>query len=409
MRERTQRWRVLAAGIFSLLLAMGVARFAYTPLLPLMQSQAGLGLGEAGWLAAINYLGYLSGAVLVSRISDLRVKDRLYRAGLVLAVLSTAMMVPTTSFAVWGLSRYLAGLATAAAMLLGTGLILNWLIRHDHPDELGIHFSGVGLGIAGSASMVAGMTPWLTWKAQWLVLAAIGAALLLPALRWLPPPEGSVATRVTNAGATMADAPPSPLFMRVFLAYYFCTGVAYAVSATFIVAIVNRLPGLTDVGNWAFLAIGLAAAPACIAWDLIARRTGDLNALLIATVLEIGGVLLPVVGSGLVDTLVGAVLFGSTMMGIVSLVLTMAGRYYPTRPAKMMGKMTISYGIAQIVAPAVTGWIAIGSGSYRPGLYLAAVVLGCGVLLLFVLKAVVRREIRQRVRACGLQAAEFAE
>ena len=66
MSDQKQRMKVLGAGIFSLMLALGVARFAYTPLLPLMQSQAGLGLAEGGWLAAINYLGYLSGALLAA-------------------------------------------------------------------------------------------------------------------------------------------------------------------------------------------------------------------------------------------------------------------------------------------------------------------------------------------------------
>ena len=50
---------------------------------------------------------------------------------------------------------------------------------------------------------------------------------------------------------------------------------------------------------------------------------------------------------------------------MVSLVLTMAGRYYPTKPAKMMGKMTISYGAAQILAPAITGWLATQTGHRR--------------------------------------------
>ncbi len=60
--EQRERIKVLGAGIFSLILVLGVARFSYTPLLPLMQQQAGLGVAEAGWLAAINYAGYLSGA-----------------------------------------------------------------------------------------------------------------------------------------------------------------------------------------------------------------------------------------------------------------------------------------------------------------------------------------------------------
>ena len=87
-------------------------------------------------------------------------------------------------------------------------------------------------------------------------------------------------------------------------------------------------------------------------------------------------------------TLVGALLFGATFVGMVSLVMTMAGRYYPTRPAKMMGKMTLSYGTAQIAAPLVTAALATNFGSYEVGLYLAAGVMVIGTLLLLALKLV---------------------
>src|SRR5450830_1046590 len=116
MSEQRQRIKVLSAGIFSLVLVLGVARFSYTPLLPLMQQQAGLGVAAAGWLAAINYAGYLSGAIIASLISDLVLKDRLYRIGMVLAIISTAVMGLTTNVIVWALSRYVAGLSSAAGM-----------------------------------------------------------------------------------------------------------------------------------------------------------------------------------------------------------------------------------------------------------------------------------------------------
>ena len=384
------RHHVLAAGVFSLLLAMGVARFAYTPLLPIMQAEAGLGLDGGGWLAAINYLGYLCGALVASSVGDLVLKDRLYRAGIVLAVASTAMMGLSDAFWVWALSRFLAGLATAGAMLLGTGLILNWLIRHHHRPELGIHFAGVGLGIAGCALVVAGLSTLLDWRGQWLALTVIGALLAIPAWRWLPRPEQ---TTVTRSGAPMPDQPPSRTFFRIFVAAYFCCGVGYVVSATFIVAIVDALPGLAGRGNLAFLAIGLAAAPACIVWDLIARRTGELNALIMAALLQISGISLPLLSPTLLPVLAGALLFGGTFIGMVSLVLTMAGRYYPTRPAKMMGRMTISYGLAQILAPALIGWLAADrTGGYEVGLVLAAAVMLAGTGLLLWLKAVQQRE-----------------
>ena len=335
MSEQKERFKVLGAGIFSLILVLGVARFSYTPLLPLVQQQAGLGVAEAGWLAAINYAGYLSGALIASLISDLVLKDRLYRIGLVVAILSTALMGASTDITVWAISRFFAGLSSAAGMLLGTGLILNWLIRHNHRSELGIHFAGIGIGIAGCAVAVAAMTHWLDWREQWLAFTAIGCLLLIPALRWLPPPDTS---GLTKSGQKMVDNPPSPLFMRIFMAAYFCAGVGYVVSATFIVAIVDHLPGLAGQGTLVFMAIGIAATPACFNWDLIARRTGDLNALILAAVLQIVGILLPVMVGGLLAAIFGALLFGGTFIGMVSLVLTMAGRYYPTRPAKMMGR-----------------------------------------------------------------------
>ena len=387
--EQRERIKVLGAGIFSLILVLGVARFSYTPLLPLMQQQAGLGVAEAGWLAAINYAGYLSGALIASLISDLVLKDRLYHIGMVVAVLSTVVMGLTTDITIWALSRFVAGLSSAAGMLLGTGLILNWLIRHHHRSELGIHFAGIGLGIAGCAAAVAVMSHWLDWRQQWFALTAIGCLLLVPALRWLPAPDTS---GMTKSGQKMEDKPPSRLFMRLFMAAYFCAGVGYVVSATFIVAIIEHLPGLAGQGNLVFLAIGIGAAPACINWDFIARRIGDLNALVAAAVLQIIGILLPVVVGGLLAAIFGALLFGGTFIGMVSLVLTMAGRYYPTRPAKMMGKMTLSYGAAQILAPAITGWLATRFGSYEAGLYLAAAVMVFGTALLLILKGVEKRD-----------------
>ena len=113
------------------------------------------------------------------------------------------------------------------------------------------HFAQLASRIKGFGETVAG---------ELVVTSIAGVSeLLVPALAWLPAPDTSP---VTKSGAPMHDNPPSPLFMRVFMASYFCAGVGFVVSATFIVAIVNRLPGLEGQGSWSFLAIGLAAMPA---------------------------------------------------------------------------------------------------------------------------------------------------
>ncbi|MGM9485477.1 YbfB/YjiJ family MFS transporter [Roseateles sp. NT4] len=374
--SRLQAWQVLLGGICALVLTIGLARFAYTPLLPLMHAQAGLGVADGGLLAAINYAGYMSGALLAAWIESPAWRQRLYVWGLPLALLITALMGWSTSFGVWALSRYVGGLCGAAGMLLGSGLVQGWLIRSGRRPELGIYFIGLGLGIVVSALGAMGMTRLeLGWAAQWQGFALLGLAFLLPAWWWRPP----VPPRATQAAA---GAAPSRRWVGLMAAAYFCGGWGFVVNATFTVAIVEKQPLLAGQGPWAWLLVGLASTPAVFVWDRIARRTGDVGALLIAFGLQICGVLLPVLASGLVAALAGALLYGATFIGIVSLTLALVGRHSPANPGKAMARLTLSYGVAQVSAPALTGHMVEASGSFDAAVWLTAAVLAAGMLLL---------------------------
>ncbi|MBA2676378.1 YbfB/YjiJ family MFS transporter, partial [Ramlibacter sp.] len=56
------------AGLLSLAVAMGIGRFAFTPMLPLMIRDGQLDLAHGGWIAAANYAGYLAGALTAARL-----------------------------------------------------------------------------------------------------------------------------------------------------------------------------------------------------------------------------------------------------------------------------------------------------------------------------------------------------
>lgn len=382
------RYRVLLAGLFSQLLCVGVARFAYTPLLPVMQQQTWLSDAQGGWLAALNYAGYMLGALTAASISSIWLKDTLYRLTLVLALLSTAGMALADNFWLWATMRLVAGFSSSGAMLLASGLILHWLISHRQRGELGIHFAGLGLGMLLAALAVEWMLRLsLDWQAQWWGFAGLAVALLIPAWCWLPRPAKPV---VGSESEQRQVRPPSRTFMRLMLAAYFCAGYGYVISATFIVAIVEREPLLAGAGNWTFALVGLAAAPAVVLWDLIARRIGYLGALIVAMSLQVVGIVLPALTDNLVGVLASAVLYGGTFLGCVSLVLTMAGRLYPQSPARMMGRMTLAYGAAQIIAPALTGMLAEATGHYDLGLWLAGGFVVLGALLLIWLRRVDR-------------------
>ena len=371
--------KVLASGIFCLILTMGIARFSYTPMIPIMFEQAGLTKVLAGWLATINYAGYMLGALTATFVGSLVVKDRIYRTGLVLAIVTTLMMGLSDDPWTWGISRFIAGFSTAAGLLVGAGLMLNWLIRNGHRSEMGIHFSGVGLGIVFVAVLIE-HSRQLDWSEQWLLLGCVGIVFAIPAWLWLPAPDTS---RLTKSGQALEDKPPSQFFLMLMLLVYFCAGFGFVISATYIVAIVENQPALHGQGGIAFLILGVFATPACVIWDLVSRRTGILNALLIAFFIHAIGIILPGLGNSLHFALLSAALYGFTFVGIVSIVLTMAGRFYPTKPSKLMGMLTMSYGVPQIVAPTLAGYLAEATGHYHGALYMASgfIVLGFFAIL----------------------------
>lgn len=382
---------VLAAGVISLILLLGVARFAYTPLIPIMQDQTILNDLSAGWLAAINYAGYMCGALIAASVSNLMLKDTLYRAGLITAIITTAGMALAENTTVWAIMRFFAGLSSAAGLLIGSGLVLNWLMRNNHRRELGIHFMGMGLGIVFTAITVDMMIGHVNWREQWIILSIAAVILAIPAWRWLPRPHNGT---VTTTGEALQDTPPSRRFIWLMMSSYFCAGFGYVISATFTVAMVERLPGLQGMGQQVWLVLGLTAIPAVLIWEQIARKTGTLYALLLCYIIHIFGILVPVFHESLTGAMVSAVLYGCTFIGIVSLVLTMAGRFYPTKPAKLMGKLTLSYGVAQIIAPAAAGMMAEQSGHYNGALIMAAAMMVLGTLLLMLLIATENKSIR---------------
>ncbi|MEJ6006308.1 YbfB/YjiJ family MFS transporter [Paucibacter sp. AS339] len=378
--ETLKAWQVIVGGICGLVLTIGLARFAYTPLLPLMQTQAGLSHLQGGWLASINYLGYMSGALLAAWMDSPALRQRLYSAGLLLSLLITALMGLSDQLWVWALSRYLGGLCGAAGMLLGSGLVLGWLMRQGRRPELGLHFIGLGLGIVVSALGAYLMAEWaLTWSQQWLGFAGIGLLFLAPAWAWRPPVPPA------PSPALAAPAAPAWRWMALMMAMYFCAGWGFVTSATFTVAIVERQPLLAGQGPWAWALVGLAATPAVFIWDRVARRWGELKALFAAFALQILSVLLPAWSDGLAAALSGALLYGATFIGIVSLTLALVGRRAPHNPGKAMARLTLSYGLAQVGAPALAGAMAQASGSYRGALWITAAVLALGLGLLTVL------------------------
>lgn len=377
--DRPALLRPVLGGVLALAAAMGIGRFAFTPLLPAMQRAAHLDPAQAGLLAAANYAGYLVGALLIAVAVPVAARRGVLAGSLLAVAATTALMAATTSVPAWAAIRFLAGLASAGVFVLASGLVLDALRRAGRAAHSGWLYSGPGLGIAASGLAVRAVGDTVGWRATWLLLALLVVSVLYPCWRWLPHGGGG---GVTAAGPPPGAAVPGVALALLFAAY-FLEGLGYIVTGTFLVAIVDRMPGLEGFGGGVWIVVGVAAIPASILWTLLGGRIGYARALALAYGVQACGILLPLLGGA--GAAVGAALvFGGTFLGISGLTLALAGQLAPHGTARLVGMLTATYGLGQVIGPVVGGVAATRSGAFTPALIAAATVVLLGGVLMAV-------------------------
>ena len=392
--------RTLVGGICTLVVAMGIGRFAYTPLLPGMQEALGIGHPGAGLLASLNYLGYMVGALAAGFIPRSPRRIFAFRAALVASVATTALMAATTWFVGFGVLRLLSGIASGGLFVIGADMVSRSLARWQRSHRLGEYFGGVGLGIAATGMLVPLLEGLGGWRAGWIGLAVVAGLCAGPVWLWLhddaAPAVKPVLQRPTDKPTR--DVPNIP-FTALLLAY-FLEGFGYIVSGTFLVAILWAEGSGGMAGPLAWTAVGLAAVPSCIVWMAIARRWGFVRALVIAHVLQAAGIAMPVVSVAPMASVAAAMLFGGTFMGITTLVIALAQTMGTATSARAVGLLTAAFGLGQILGPVTAGWLAR-EGGFDAALVLAAgaVLLGAVVVLLGAVKA---RSLTERRQQCPM-------
>lgn len=387
--------RTLMAGIFALVLAMGIGRFAYTPILPAMQERFDLSNAAASTLASSNYLGYLFGAILAAFVPAGRLQDTLLRVSLVLAAVSTVLVGLTTDFATWLALRFLAGLSSAGVFMFASAVVLGQLARRGRSGLSGRFYVGVGLGIALSGLIVLSLNGLLAgdpvaWRADWLCLGALSAALVGPCWAWLPNSEiaGKTGSGVSESADGVSESsggvPAGTVLAMVLLCVaYFLEGGGYIVTGTFLPKIVEDLPGLGGLRTGSWVVVGLAAAPSTVLWARTAQRVGYVRALLLCYLIQAVGIALPALSGAAWAAAASAVLFGGTFVSIAALTLTYARRLVGMRAAGLMiGILTAAYGVGQVLGPLVAAALAEGPNGFRLALFAAASTVALGGLLM---------------------------
>lgn len=361
-----------AAGAAALAVAMGIGRFAYTALLPGVQRALGLDDAAGGLVASANLTGYLAGVLWARRTPPGAPRVWLLRGGLALSVATTAGVVAFGGLAAWAAVRFLSGVASGLVFVLVSAAVLEALPR-GRERLAGLLFAGVGAGIALSGATAALAAP-LGWRAPWLLLGAVAAALSLPALTMAPGEpvarDPAPAGRVDGVG-----------FGRLAVAYGL-EGLGYIVSGTFAVRAVQQSPGLEAWAPWVWVAAGLAAAPSAALWGAVSRRVGPRWAFVAAMAVQAGGMALPALSGSGAAAVLGALFFGGTFIGIVTVTMELARRLAPEAAVRAIGSLTAVYGVGQAVGPWLAGHVSRAAGGPAPAVLGAAAAVALGGLLL---------------------------
>jgi predicted MFS family arabinose efflux permease len=337
--------RIALQGAAAMAAAMGVGRFAYTPILPLMHTQAGLSPQLGSELATANYAGYLAGALAGIAVPALVRSRTALRVSLVLVTVSLALMPVTRVGSAWFALRLVAGAASALVFVIAAGALITAL--RDHADHLtGWGFGGVGAGIALSGALVLALRGAGTWRQAWWLVAALSLVLAIPAWQLpteQPPTDGAAPAKRVESGR---DSVSSHAFAAL-VAAYFLEGVGYIIAGTFlVVAIDQSAPGW--VGTSAWVLVGLAALPSAALWAGLSRRWSRPRLLTSALAVQAVGIALPALIGGVGAALVSAVLFGGTFLGIAALALAIGAQIGPPRAVAVL---TAAYSVGQIAGP----------------------------------------------------------
>lgn len=383
---------IAGAGTMALAVAMGIGRFAFTPLLPMMLHDGAIDLTHGSELATANYLGYLIGALLCMILPRFATAALMIRLGLVATILLTAgMALPWP--VLWPVWRFTAGLASALVFVFSSGWCLSHLAAQGRASLGAIIFTGPGAGIALSG-LVATLLVSLHFNAMigWLVFAAL--ALTLSASCWRvfrgPDLRPAASRLAEHKPAKPARRTGSAAEMTLFCLAYGIAGFGYIITATFLPVIARgALPGSVWLDLfWPILGLGVVIGA------LIAARLPhsiDPRYLLIACYLvQAFGVVLCLILPSLAGFILSSFLVGLPFTALSFFAMQDVRRLRPDHAARFMGLLTAVYGIGQIAGPPFAAHLLATSTSQAEGfaraLGTASTALLIGAILYLVMR-----------------------
>lgn len=342
-------WAVFS-GLASLLVGVGLSRFGYAPLVPVLIRAGWLGPSQAAYAGAANLAGYLIGAVVAAQLRRRELELHLIRAALAACTASFFACAYPLGF-VWFCGwRGLSGIAGAFLMILTPHRVLAVAPFRWRGSIAGILFLGVGLGIAVSAIV----TPWileLGLPQTWACLGSLTA--LLAGLAWWGFPKSSTSPQPASAPLASAAktpaaaAPATDHRMMLIVAAYGLSAAGYAPHTVLWVDFIARGLGAgmrAGAANW--MLFGLAAAAAPLLLGLLADHIGFSAAFRLSLFVNALCVGLPLVSTAPWSLALSSLGVGGFITGCTSLASVRLTRLLPVDQRRLVwGWMTTGFSV----------------------------------------------------------------
>lgn len=376
MATRLAALRITLIGLVSLALAMGVGRFAFTPMLPLMQDDGLLGVSSGGLLAACHFLGYLMGAVCAARI-PLGPRAML-RLSLALIGAATLGMGLSDSYAVWLALRWLCGVLSAWVLVLVGSYYIKALADMHRDRAQGWVFSGVGAGttVAGLVClgfMLVGLTSAPAWMLLGIACSVVAMALCLQMGDELPAQR-----RAARSPARRG----TPLVWGLVLAYGVC-GMGYTIPATYLPVMAREIVASPIVFGWSWPLFGFAAFASTLMVPRLQARFSNRRIWAWGHVVMAAGLLLPVALEHIAAIGAAGLCVGGTFMVVTMVGMQEVHRIAPAPDmTRHIAAMTTAFAAGQILGPLMASTWFAASGSLSGALVLTSVLLVVSVFAL---------------------------
>jgi MFS family permease len=369
MAPREPVVRIILIGLASLALAMGVGRFAFTPMLPLMEDEGLLGVSSGGLLASCHFLGYLMGALSAARVP--MAPRAMLRLSLLLIAAGTLAMGLTENYALWLALRWLAGMASAWVLVLISNYYLRALANWRRSHGQGWVFSGVGAGIALVGLLCLGFMAFgLASAPGWIVL---GLASLLCAVVLCPLMGDELPRR--RPGVHGAGGQRSPLAWGLVLAYGIA-GIGYTIPATYLPVMARASFDSPIVFGWSWPLFGLAAFVSTLLASRFQARYSNRQIWAAGQVLMALGLILPVLLPDIVSITIAGLCVGGSFMVVTMVGMKEVHRIAPAADVmRHIGVMTTAFASGQIAGPLIASLCFAVSGSLSASLLLTSALL----------------------------------